>query len=278
MYPGKSYSLDNRQQLLPGYIGADLFEENGGPLNIEVTAMESIEVDSDDKQSYVWRLAPYLDNAWETFFADAGSSVISQFVIDYDAGDIDDDISERPTYGLNSIFLGGDSVHGGAAMKGQNPWTGTPPTPDEKITAVRMSEVKSPTTVIVFAPTAKAAEPGANGSPYDRIDVGFCELRPPYLDRPGNNDTGFRGARWESQQWEVGEEGQITEGIASEFVAGAGLPIDRTGGFQIPVVHLDGSNSIEHLTDLSTDMKKWSPFELAPLMRKWTGSPNDGSG
>ena len=57
--------------------------------------------------------------------------------------------SRTPAFGMNSIFVGGDSKHGGNYVTSRNPWTGSA---GEVLAATRMSEVKNPSKLIVSSP------------------------------------------------------------------------------------------------------------------------------
>ena len=258
------YTQDHSGQLLPGYIGADLFNTNEPFDNLRVSFFSGGQLsNTEDKQSYVWRLAPYLDGGWQTFFEDMNDiGAMSEFEAEYDdlqagASFNPDGLSERPSFGLNSIFMGGDSVHGGP-IAALHPWTN----PANKIAATRLSEVVNPVRVIVFGPAAKAA---ANADDvYDEPAVGFCELRPPLLQRPDPSVI------WTMLQWEIGANGLVESTVNQGDDAPAGLPIARTAGDvlysgkeSIPVGHLDGSTGTPTLADLSKDMRRWDPFEVA---------------
>jgi prepilin-type N-terminal cleavage/methylation domain-containing protein len=240
----RSYSDDNRGQLLPGYIGANLFAPNEPFENLRVILPDGTNLQAEDKQSYVWRLAPYVDNAWEVFYTELRDESL---MAGFDPGDI----SERPTYGLNSIFVGGDSVHGGTSVADQHPWQDNNPV----IGATRFTQVKNPARLIVFGATAKADASGA--MVYDDESLGFCEVRPPYL----NTD----GTMWIDPQWKVAARGLVAQ-TGTGFYGdppGAGLPIVRNGNDVIPVGMLDGSTAAEQLSNLARDMRRWSPFEVA---------------
>lgn len=258
----RSYSDDNRGQLLPGYIGADLQDDLADPFgSLRVTLPGGTELDPLDAQSYVWRLAPYVDNAWQAFYTDTNDTgLMAQLVADYGNGidgifgpfgDPDGGISERPTFGLNSIFVGGDSVHGGTYATDRHPWTGDPDV--IPLAATRFTQVKNPARLIVFGATAKADAGGA--MVYEDQSLGFCELRPPYLE--------FDGNQWIDPQWRVGAAGLVEQAAAGEYSAGAGLPVVRSGKDVIPVGLLDGSTSAEQLSNLARDMRRWNPFEVA---------------
>ncbi len=264
-----SYSDEHRKRLMPGYIGADLFAD-GEPFENLIVKLPAGEVlDPEDAQSYVWRLAPYVDHAWETFFTDTrDQGLLSELEAEFGKGiygpagnsNIDGGISERPAYGLNSIFVGGDSVHGGTYATNRNPWDGS----EEKIAATRFSEVKNPSRLIIFAPTVML-EADLDES------LGFCELRPPFLEFDPDADT------WINPQWSIGVGGLVQPTVTGQD-GRAGLPIVRSGKNTIPVANLDGSATIERLEYLGmtaedtdddgvpdrffVDMRRWSPFEL----------------
>jgi prepilin-type N-terminal cleavage/methylation domain-containing protein len=247
------YTTEHRGRLMPGYIGADLFAPNEPFEELIASLPDGTELDALDSQSYVWRLAPYLDNAWLTFFTDIAEGARSVCLAEFGDGiygpaladPVDDfGISERPSYGLNSIFVGGDSVHGGPDISSRHPWQDT----QDKIAATRLSEVKNPARLIIFGPTAKAG----SGATYDDTKIGYCEIRPPYLpDEAGD---------WTENQWFVGAEGRLQQTATDE----AGLPIDRNGQGLVPVAHLDGSATVAEISTLSGDMRRWSPFEIRP--------------
>jgi prepilin-type N-terminal cleavage/methylation domain-containing protein len=258
------YTDAHRGRLMPGYLDESVLTQ----LNIRAELENGTRLDQAycaggmcDAGSYVWRLAPYLDNAWLTFFTDSAAGTQSVFVAEY--GDPNNPIygpsgasayiggiSERPSYGLNSIFVGGDSFHGGAGVTDRNPWTGS----QDKVAATRLSEVKNPSRLILFGPAALAG----TGDTYENPEVGFCELRPPYLVL---NDPGDPSAPWEEPQWKVGVGG-LVEQTGGQYNDGAGLPIARTGKDLLPIAHLDGSTVVIETSKLSRDMRFWSPFEV----------------
>lgn len=246
----RSYSDDNRGQLLPGYIGADLQDDDTDPFgNLRVTLPDGTELNEEDAQSYVWRLAPYMDNAWQAFYTDTNDTgLMAELEADYSGGDYGR-ISERPTFGLNSIFVGGDSVHGGTYATDRHPWQTNNPV----IAATRFTQVKNPARLIVFGATAKADDSGL--TVYDDELLGFCELRPPFVDE----STG----QWIDPQWIVGANGLIENTLTDRF--GTGIPIARHGVGKVPVAHLDGSTEAVSLANLSADMRMWNPRGVGPL-------------
>ncbi len=65
-----AYSTDHRYQLMPGYIDESLFGPNKifKDLTVELPSGEALV--PLDRQTYVWRLAPYLDDVWKTMYVD----------------------------------------------------------------------------------------------------------------------------------------------------------------------------------------------------------------
>ncbi len=258
----RSYSDDNRGQLLPGYTGADLMAAGQPFENLTVKLPGGIVLAPDDAQSYVWRLAPYADDDWQTFYTDTNDEgVMAGLEADYSNGIYGPDtgngsirggISERPSFGLNSIFVGGESVHGGSYATNRHPWTGDPNVVPLAVT--RFTQVKNPTRLVVFGATAKADNPPTD-LVYDDQLLGFSEFHPPFLDESSGD--------WTNPQWMVGASGVIG-GVVTDN-DGTGLPIDRRDGGLIPVAHLDGSTEAVKVTTLSADMRKWNARGVGPL-------------
>lgn len=247
----RAYSDDNRGHLMPGYIGEDLMDNPGDPFeNLRVTLPDGTELSDFDSQSYVWRLAPYVNNVWEVFFTELGDSGMEAQLQAEFAEPNFNTIAERPTYGMNSIFVGGDSVHGGTYATDRHPWQNN----EKPIAATRFTQVKNPARLIVFGSAAKVL-PGGGPPTYDDTTLGFCELRAPFLEIVDDI--------WTNQQWEVGTGGNIftVDGDYSD-PPGAGIPIIRRGQDLMPVAMLDGSASIEKASELAGDMRRWNPFEV----------------
>ncbi len=261
-----SYTLDHSGRLLPGYIDETLFQGNELFKDLRVFLPSGVELDDEDKQSYVWRLAPYLDDAWEAFVEDMNDiGAMTEFEAEYfkmlDPAKTSTPgfISERPSFGLNSIFVGGDSRHGGSAIAERHPWNTAGLEP---LAAVRLSEVLNPAKLIVFGPAANVDTLNADAV-YFEPAVGFCELRAPYLKEDPDDP-------WDMQQWRIVANGAIDQTPSGEYAEGAGLPIARAAGDflhsgkqPVPVAHLDGSTASDTLVNLSADMRRWYAFDVA---------------
>ncbi len=251
-----SYSADHGQRLMPGYLDETFLNRLAITARLpDGTPVNQCAGQICDASSYVWRLAPYVDNTWQTFFLDVRDprlmSVLNAEVtcgiygpgtLSVQCRGIDNPValSERPAFGMNSVFVGGDTTHGGAAATPFHPWNTAG---RDSIAATRLSEVKNPSRLILFAPATKVGGDDADG--------GFCELRPPFLPDDSGN--------WTLQQWAIGPGGKIDfTGQATE----AGQPVDRSGKGILPVALLDGSSGVEPIANLATDMRRWNPFEV----------------
>lgn len=273
-----SYSADHRMELMPGYLDLNalgdlelrvLYED--GPPIFDVTLATNCDGDRCDASSYVWRMAPYLDNAWQTYLVDYRSKEIESRIEDEVSAQDDADrvygpgtatgtqlgLSEIPAFGMNSIYVGGDTTHGGDMIKQYHPWQ-----PDnETIAATRLSEVRNPSTLIVFAPTAEADPSLGSESPYVFFDglefaQGFPQIQPPMLVVGDEEDP-----EYENPEWSVGGGGQVVRDPMAQLDAGAGLPIARWGDDVMPVANLDGSTTMESISGLMIDMNRWRAFD-----------------
>ena len=175
-------------------------------------------------------------------------------------------ISEVPAFGMNSVFIGGDSRHGEALIQNQNPWS--PTVPGEYLAALRLSEVKNPSRVIVFGSSMR--DPEATGPDGSRFNLffGSPELRPPYLQYDLNGQ-GIGAQQWEVSSVAPNNRNIVAAGTAS-FANGGGWPIARWGKDLVPVAHLDGSTIAVDRYRMAKDGSMWSPFVTAPARRQDT--------
>ena len=250
------YSSDHNKQLMPGFVTA----AQATSFNIIPEREDGSDHVAEDSQGYVWRLAPYLAHNWKTMFVDYGSKrLLSSLDAEVSRGVYGRatttlasqyGIAEIPSFGLNSIFLGGDEQHGNDVATNYSPWNTLG---NDTIAATRYSEVKSPAQMIVFAPV-KQANDALNPNQAETLidwEYGYVELRPPFV-------TLAAGDIWTDQQWELEGDGSAAKPLV-DISRGCGLPIARWGGDSFPVGNLDGSTTNETLTSVSNDMKRWSP-------------------
>ena len=277
-----AYASEHKGRLLPGYIKPSMIGVANNQLDIKAKLKSGFRLNADDTASYVWRLAPYLDHEWKTFMADYGSdSIVSRFESEYGtgggvggetygpgtAGTNTIGIASHPSFGLNSIFVGGDSFHGPNAVVSGNPWVGLPNTNANSHAATRMSQPKNPSKLIVFAP-AKAANQPANLAP--EVILGYPELRAPFTQFSAQ--TGGPTSPGSTRQWFLqGDPSSPDKGKVvpdpGNFANPGGLPVDRMGDGKITVGHLDASTTLNDIGDLGpstatpdmANMSLWIP-------------------
>jgi type II secretory pathway pseudopilin PulG len=250
------YATEHKGRLMPGYIDVPDFAalDIGARLRAGFDLSSNNTLIASDVSSYVWRLAPYLDHDWSVFMTDyRDEQLVAALGREYDGlvPDRDDGvfgpatvgadeygIARVPSYGLNSIFLGGDSFHGPVD---HSPWNAG----KKPFVASRLSEVMNPAKIIVFG-ACKATEDIP--LPTSASVLGYCELRAPKVYGAGVNPA-------LETQWTVNAEGQaILEGNEP-----AGLPISRLEDDRVPISHLDGSTEAEYIHRLAEDMSRWAP-------------------
>jgi len=273
-----SYSADNNGMLLPGFVDGKQLDAWNMKTRLKsgnfIGSCTGAQQDCDDS-SYVWRLAPYLDHAWETFITDYRSDQVEGKI----AGELNNGIygpmtrttgeiglSYAPSFGLNSLLLGGDNIHANAML--QNPWT--PTNPDTVLAVTRQSQVKYPASLIVFAPTQHADYIGLadtsdhSSSQYGVPDVifGHAELRPPLLSRTDS-----------TMQWGIDNTTGEISLMGGDFTSGGGVLIARWGD-TLPVARMDGSVrqfEIEELVKPIQDIFNASPggFDIEKNFYYW---------
>ncbi len=263
-----SYSADHRQRLMPGYVDSSLMAMGEMFEGLSAKLPTGEPLSADDTQAYVWRLAPYLDGAWETMFVDYHDNQLrSRLDQEFRCGilgpgtasepcDLADApllIADIPSFGMNSIFVGGDSFHGGMLVKARNPWTPALGLEDEILAATRLSEVRNPATLIVFGAAARADPSGGDETYASEERLGYVELRAPLTIFNSSAST------WTNRQWEVGKNLAL-ERTPVSYAGPTGLPVARWGADKLPVAHLDASTAVEEISTLSSDMRRWSPF------------------
>jgi len=254
-----NYSTENKQQLLPGACNGLNAPTTVEALGITPKLEQGSYIPSPgDAGSYVWRLAPYIEYDWSLLFTDyRNTELIERLEVERAAGKLgvataapgDLGLARIPSFGLNATYVGGNDASGGSDITSRNPWT--PAVPGDTLAATRLSEVKNPSVLIVFAPTAAVNQgPFANVGLRD-VAFGSDELRPPSVELP--NGTVL-------QQWLVGAGNRIDlTALPGDFSAGGGVPVGRWGDV-VPTAHLDGSIGADTLLDLEADLRKWSPF------------------
>jgi type II secretory pathway pseudopilin PulG len=252
-----AYTAEHNGRLLPGFIRDTDIGTGPGQLDIKARLKSGYQLAEGDTSSYVWRLAPYMDHNWVAMMGDyRDNQLIGRFEVEYangsaggtygpaTAGPTQLGIARVPSYGLNSINVGGDSLHGPAD---HSPWNAG----RKAFVASRQSDVLNPTKIIVFAPSEARNVPLPNPTGTPSI-LGYCELRAPQA---------YDGAGNLVNQWSIDTvNGSPTEGQILWNAGGpGGTPISRLGDDKIPISHLDGHVTTETLGRLSVDLSRWIP-------------------
>jgi len=256
-----AYSTDHNGRLMPGYIDPADIGTGPGQIDIKARLKNGFDLAPGDVAPYVWRLAPYFDDNWAAVMKDyRDKQLIGRLETEYADGSAagvfgpgtvgpnDLGIARMPAYGLNSIFVGGDSTHGPAD---HSPWNdGKRP-----YVAQRLSDVLNPTKIIVFGACQAQNVPFPSPPGTDSI-LGYCELRAPQA---------YDGGGLLVSQWTIDTtSGSPTEGQVIWGAGGAGgSPLSRLGDDKIPISHLDGHVETESLSRLSVDMSRWAPNEVS---------------
>ncbi len=265
-----SYSADHNQRLMPGYIDEDDIGP-GAAFNPRVYYNDQ-KVPDVALTSYVWRLNEYVGNEWTVVMRDYDNTTLRDRVDGVVNGDGGDAVAleeafllaaANPSFGLNSIFVGGSAYF----ESDIRPSLGID---DEvRIAASRISQVRNPSSLIVFGPSGRVDfDPDDESGPYVGSDggggfpLGHHELRAPALGPNGPDSNPY--AIWNQRQWRIAadQEGalELTADGPALNIEGFGMPIVRRGLSSYPIAHLDGSVSIEDLNELASDMRRWSPF------------------
>ncbi len=274
------YSVDSNQQLMPGYMSTEALillgitanAPDGEPLDDPTKTRP----DPNDASSYVWRLSPYLDNEWKTLFIDYRSNELLAHLSgeilgsiygpgSADAGNGELGVGLIPAFGLNSIYVGGDDVHGDGDITSRNPWN--PTVPSDILAATRLSEVKNPAKLIVFAPTVHWGEvvdprsPLLTDPPMTSLAFGYSELRPPFILLDRDNPDSDNRQQWHMERTFTKLDGDFNADDGEGRPIGGGVPVARWGKDLIPTGRLDGSVITDDLQQLAQDAERrnWSP-------------------
>jgi prepilin-type N-terminal cleavage/methylation domain-containing protein len=209
------YTMDSRGAVPFGYPPPTV---NGVVLTVALT--DGTVVGGVTAQRYPWRLVKYVDRIWPILHSHDGVP--------------EDDYLKgvTPTFGLNTVFLGGQA---GPIFKGFiGPNDDTPNTGSHVV--FRINEVRRPAELIVFA------ECQAKNSPLTAPQAGLHYLTPP---------------RAAGERWKV-VDGQFV--ITSKMITG--LPQGRNGQRTV-VGTLDGHVE-ERLPGELTDMRLWAAHADSP--------------
>ncbi len=154
-----SYADDHHGALLPGYkSGLPAFDAQG-----ESIATQTIGVAA---SRWPWRLAPYIGHAFDAMYINENERTLRELEVT-DTSNYLYQTSVFPSFGLNSVWLGGDENYGGF-----NPiFLGG----FGRFYATRTSELMRPAETLVFASARAFAADGTEGE----IVEGYFRVRSP---------------------------------------------------------------------------------------------------
>ena len=221
------YSFDHREALLYGYTPPTV---NGVPVMVDSPSGHRFGMPVSDR--YPWRLAPYVDGMWQIIhnhtdlppIPRAGDSEAVAFGKAYT-------LSINPSYGINSVFVGG---HHGPVFKGFAGPDGDRPNTGKHV-VFKASEVRYPTELIVFAECKGRNAPPLFGP---KSETGLHHLTPP---------------RANGQRWTV-EKGRFK--ITAPLGVLIGLPEGRNGSGTV-TGFFDGHVDVMQPGQLE-DMRHWA--------------------
>ncbi len=274
-----TYSGDHKGKLMPGYIAPTDIGTGPNQLNIVARDFDGNTLNAEDTGSFVWRLMPYLDDEWKLLTTDYGAPGVEAAIASeiqngrYGPGSESPPSQQgvpatvalglRPAFGLNSIYCGGDSYHGGTATD-FSPWNTAS---NKTIAATRMSEVINTTRLIVFAPTVFHERDWTSDLEVYEVEFGYPELRPPFIYNPNTDSFG-------DSQWDVESDGRVETHSGASYNNDGGIPIARWSDSNMPTARMDGSTSMEDIFQIGPPhnfpegndeakreiMKNWWPF------------------
>lgn len=235
------YADDHQSALLVGYATEAMVSPNppagGNTLRVLDEAGEPIA--GVTARRYPWRLAPYFNYQLDGLYKDP--AILRRY---RERTDFQYVVSLSPSYGLNSMFLGGDADRFGFNAAAVAAW-GT-------FYATRLDQPAAADRQIVFA-TARGVDPDGGD-----LVPGYFRIDPP-----------FRTARSWAANYDPSAPPGATGHIDFRMGEGAGRPSARRGGGKAGVVHLDGHASVQGFAELD-DMTRWAYRATGPA---WTLGP-----
>ena len=160
-----TYATDHRGAILPGY--AEGFRARGA--DGEWIDTQTVPVAA---KRWPLRLAPYLGHDLASFYSGPEADRVAELA-DAPSDEALYAVSAYPSFGLNSVFVGGDENHGGFSPIFEQTFG--------RFYATRLSTVRHPDRLTVFATSrTDEAAPGVTGD----IREGFFRVLPPSWASP----------------------------------------------------------------------------------------------
>lgn len=154
------YAHENKSSVMPGFCPSSWVDQSNPDAKILVLDPSGARVPTFEAQRYPWRLVPYLGNNMAALYKDA--EVLKRLRLNNEYVYI---ISLYPTFGLNSVFLGGDEHEQAFQAHSMRNYG--------KYFVTRLDGAERPSRLLAFA-SAYADDPDGQG----RVP-GFFRLVPP---------------------------------------------------------------------------------------------------
>ena len=223
-----SYAMDHRGAILPGYASGFRARDASG---------EFIDTSTAEVAAQRWplRLAPYLGHDFAALYSGPARNDLSELASGPTA-DLLYRVSVRPSFGLNSVFIGGDQNFGGFSPIMRQTFG--------EFYARGLSSVRRPDRLVVFS-TSHAEDP----SLFSGVQEGFFRILPP---------------AWTSPIW--AEDDDPEDPAAHGFVSARHQVGDDPVAITTTVDGAVATRTIEELRDL----RRWSNLADAA---DWTMQP-----
>ena len=160
----QQYAQDANGAILPGYkSGLPAYDETHGPIATQTIGVAA--------NRWVWRLAPYIGHDLRALYVGDHERLLHEL----EATDMSNYLYQTsvfPSFGLNSVWVGGDETYGGfnSAFLGLF----------GKFYASRLSEIPQPASLIVFG--SAHGQDAAPGGGMGELTEGFFRVRSPNFD------------------------------------------------------------------------------------------------
>lgn len=161
-----AYATDNNGAVLPGYVGGmEALDQFGNPIETEAVPVAA--------KRWPWRLASYLGHDIAALYSADTQQRLGELA-GQDHATALYEISAFPSFGLNSIFVGGDENYGGFSEIFSETFG--------NFYVQRLSTVRHPNRLVVFASSrSNEAQPGSSAT---RFREGYFRVLPPAWTQP----------------------------------------------------------------------------------------------
>ncbi len=160
----QQYAMDSSGAVLPGYkSGLAAYDAQREPIATQTIGVAA--------SRWVWRLAPYLGHNFNALYIGEHERLLRELELT-DTSNYLYQASVFPSFGLNSVWVGGDENFGGFNSAFLNLYG--------KFYVTRLSEIARPSSLIVFG--SARGEDAAPGGESGAITEGYFRIRSPFFN------------------------------------------------------------------------------------------------